>query len=579
MQISKSNRLIILLELIIPTTLLILGIYHGFLQTLYRAGLIREDSFFHLNYYQGLTLHGVINAIVLTTFFAVAFGNATIVYFLKKKLNDTVNWISFTLMLVGTLLAAWAMLSGNASVLYTFYPPLKAHPFFYLGAALLVVGSWVAFFNWLPLYISWYKENPDKKTPMAVYGTLANFIIWFFATIPVAVEIIFFLIPWSAGWVDNINIMLTRVLFWFFGHPLVYFWLLPAYIMYYAFLPKLAGGKLFSDYAGRLVFALFIIFSIPVGLHHQFAEPAVSQNLKLIHAFFTFGVAIPSFLTAFTIAASLEHAGRNNGAKGIFGWMGKLPYFRQDKFLFAYLICGLFIFIFGGLTGIVNASYNMNMVVHNTAWLPGHFHLTVAGPVLLAIWGMTIHLLHRLTGKEIKLPRWNVMVPYLWMAGLALFSTGLMTGGLMGEPRRTNLGMTYMDPTNSDFFKPEWIFTTFSTVMGGIIMTISSLMYFAVFFSTLFGKKSFEPSLEFPVSEAYHDEKNINLVKNLTPWTIVALVLIAFAYTPAIREAIKNTGPGSPRYEPGNPIPMEPSASVKEKEKMKETVEYHEGQE
>ncbi|NNC94041.1 MAG: cytochrome C oxidase subunit I [Chitinophagales bacterium] len=574
MNISKGNRVIILLELIIPTVLLVIGIYHGFLQTLYRAGLIREDSFFHLNYYQGLTLHGVINAIVLTTFFAVAFGNATIIFFLKKEINKTLNWISFSLMLVGTLLAAWAMLSGNASVLYTFYPPLKAHPFFYLGAALLVVGSWVAFFGWIPLYRQWYKENPDKKTPLAVYGTMANFIIWFIASIPVAVEIIFFLIPWSAGWVDNINIMLTRVLFWFFGHPLVYFWLLPAYIMYYTMLPKLAGGKLYSDYAGRLVFALFIILSIPVGLHHQFAEPAIGQNLKLIHAIFTFGVAIPSFLTAFTISASLEHAGRNNGAKGLFGWMFKLPYFKKDKFLFAYLICGLFIFIFGGFTGMVNASYSMNAVVHNTGWMPGHFHMTVGGPVLLAIWGMTIHLLHKLSGKEIKLPSWNVMVPYLWMIGLAFFSTGLMVGGLLGEPRRTNMGMTYMDPSNSDFFKPEWILTTFTTVMGGIMMTISSIMYFAVFFGTLFSKRSKEPELDFPVAEAYHDEKNIGFVKNLAPWTIVAVIIIVFAYYPPIKQAIENTGPGSPRYEPGNPIPLEPTSAIDEAED-ESIVKYH----
>ncbi len=56
--------------------------------------------------------------------------------------------------------------------------------------------------------------------------------------------------------------ILYQHLFWFFGHPLVYFWLLPAYVMYYTMLPKLAGGKLFSDLAGRLVFMLFIVFSV-----------------------------------------------------------------------------------------------------------------------------------------------------------------------------------------------------------------------------------------------------------------------------------------------------------------------------
>ncbi len=143
MQISKNLKRLIYWELGIPLTLLTIGIYHGLMQTIYRAGVIHQSSFAHLDYYQGLTLHGVINAIVLTSFFAVAFGHATMAFYLKKEPHRWVAWLSFWLMTVGTVMAAWAMLSGKASVLYTFYPPLKAHPLFYLGAALLIVGSWI----------------------------------------------------------------------------------------------------------------------------------------------------------------------------------------------------------------------------------------------------------------------------------------------------------------------------------------------------------------------------------------------------------------------------------------------------
>ena len=72
MQVSKTFKRIIFLELAIPVALLTLGIYHGLMQTVYRAGVLQQTSFVKLDYYQGLTLHGVINAIVLTTFFAVA---------------------------------------------------------------------------------------------------------------------------------------------------------------------------------------------------------------------------------------------------------------------------------------------------------------------------------------------------------------------------------------------------------------------------------------------------------------------------------------------------------------------------
>lgn len=555
-KINKSSKIILLIEIIFPIVLLILGIYNGLLQTLYRSGVIQGNSFLGIEYYQGLTLHGVINAIVLTTFFAVAFGNALMMFYLRKQLNKFTNILSVVLMVGGTLMAALAMLSGKASVLYTFYAPLMAHPAFYLGLALAVVGSWVAFFGWIPLYTSWRKENPDKKTPLAVWGMLANFIIWFLASLSVATEILFFLLPWSLGWVDGINVELTRTLFWFFGHPLVYFWLLPAYIMYYTILPNVAGGKLYSDKAGRLVFALFIILSIPIGTHHQFMEPGIEKGYKLIHSILTFGVAIPSLLTAFTVAASLEYAGRKNGAKGLLDWMFKLPYFDKNKYLFAYGILGLFIFIRGGAGGIVNASYSLNATVHNTGWIPGHFHLTVGGPVFLAILGLSLYMLTKLLGKEVKYKTLNLMVPYFWFIGLMIFSTGLKMGGLeYGEPRRTNMGLSYLN-IGGENFEPFWLFTTLTTVMGGIIMTLAAIFYFIAFFGTLFSKSTSEGGVvEFPVSEAYHDEVNIKPFHKLLPWAIAAVLIIAVAYYGPIKNTLKNSITKSPTYLPSSPVP------------------------
>ena len=310
--VDRSWSRLIQIELLFPTLLLTLGIYHGLLQTLYRAGIIKSASFLGLEYYQGLTLHGVVNAIVFTTFFAVAFGNALFVYYLEKP-NRFLAWTSMWLMLVGTLFAAYAMLIGQASVLYTFYPPLKAHPLFYIGATGIVVGSWLSFFNWIPVYLRSRRTNSQSKTPLAIVGILSAFIVWFIATIPLAVEVLGMLIPWSMGWISGINVTVARTLFWFFGHPLVYFWLLPAYTMFYAMLPEVAGGKLFSDKAARLTFMLFVVFSAPVGLHHQFSDPGIGATWKWLHALVTFGVALPSFITAFTLAASLEYAAKEKG--------------------------------------------------------------------------------------------------------------------------------------------------------------------------------------------------------------------------------------------------------------------------
>jgi len=546
--LSNGFRQLILLELLVPSVLLVFGIYHGFIQTLYRAGIIRAESFLGIEYYQGLTIHGVVNALVYTTFFAVAFGNALVARFLEREPRAAPAWISALTMAIGTALAAFAMFSGKASVLYTFYPPLQAHPTFYIGAALLVVGSWISFFSWIPAYRAWRSEHAGQKTPLAIVGIFATFIVWLIATLPLAYEVLVLLIPWSLGWVREINVPLARTLFWFFGHPLVYFWLLPAYVMYYVMLPRIAGGKLYSDFAGRLVFMLFIVLSAPVGLHHQFGDPGISVSWKWLHTILTFGVALPSLLTAFTVAASLEYASRQKGGRGLFAWWGRLPYWDRDRWLFGYLFVGLVLFVFGGITGLINASFGINNVVHNTSWLPGHFHMTVGGPTFLAFIGMTLYLVSKLTGKPVRLRSLTVAVPYLWLAGIVLFSTALSLNGIDGEPRRTNLGLTYTNP-GSDLFVAEWVPLARLTAVGGAVMTLSMVAYFGVLFTTLLSRRTAEPVLDFPEAEPYHDE-DPRFVRDFTPWVIVAVLLCLLAYAPTLYEVSQSTFFGSPGYDP-----------------------------
>ena len=64
--------------------------------------------------------------------------------------------------------------------------------------------------------------------------------------------------------------------------------------------------------------------------------------------------------------------------------------------------------------------------------MPGHFHMTVAGPVFLAIIGMSIYLYSKTSGKRIYLPKINVIIPYLWLIGVLTVSF-LMGTGFSGE--------------------------------------------------------------------------------------------------------------------------------------------------
>ena len=274
-------------------------------------------------YYLSVTAHGTLMALVFTTFFIMGLGYALVPRALGRPLlHEGLAWVSFWIALAGTLATLTAIFVGKASVLYTFYPPLKAHPAFYIGLTLLVVGSWGWGFAVLRTLRAWRREHAGVPIPLPVLGFATTIIVWYIATVGVACEMLFLLIPWSLGIEKTINPELARTLFWWFGHPLVYFWLLPAYVVWYTVLPRAAGGKLFSDNLARLVFVLFIVLSSPVGLHHQAMDPGIPAGWKLFHTFNTMWILFPSFVTAFTIIASLEVAGRARGGTGLLNWIG-----------------------------------------------------------------------------------------------------------------------------------------------------------------------------------------------------------------------------------------------------------------
>ncbi|WP_340690214.1 cbb3-type cytochrome c oxidase subunit I [Hydrogenobacter thermophilus] len=577
MKVEGSIKTVILGEIIFPILLLIFGIYHGLMQALYRAGIIKDMSFLGIEYYQGLTLHGVINAVVFTTMVIVAFGNAVFLYYLKKPLRPAVQWASFLMMVIGTLMAAWAMFAGKANVLYTFYLPLIAHPAFYIGAALLLVGSIVPlFFDWAPNYISWRREHPGEKVPLAVFGVFVNHIMWVIMLVPVVITVVFQMLPLSLGLVSEVNPSLSRTLFWAFGHPLVYFWLLPAYTMLYTVLPKIVTGegKLYSDSAARFAFILFILFSFPVGLHHQFTEPAVTNSYKLVQALFTFGVAVPSMLTAFTVAASLEYSIKSKYPEvknSLFYWWTKIPYIslEGDKWLVSYFMAGLFLFFVGGITGIVNASYNVNLVVHNTSFVPGHFHTTVGGLVTLSLLGISLYLVSKLMGKEIRFKGLAVLAPWLWWQGMLIFEYAMSVAGLHGFPRRTNTGISYLNP-DSPLYRPEWVGYAELSAFAAFIIVLGFIFWAISFFGTLLSPSVREGSLEFPTAEALHDEKAPAL-NRLTPWFAISVALFVLSYIPALYDVTKRgVFFDSPGYTDKNPVPITKPQSAKEEKSTAE---------
>jgi len=522
--LTPANRLI-LAHIWVAIIAFGLGAMMAVMQALARAGIELPFGTARL-YYLSVTAHGVLEALVFTTFFIMALGYVVADTTLGRIRGMGWAWGGFWVAVVGTVMTTLAILSGTSTVLYTFYPPLEAHPTFYIGATLLVIGSWVWCGVMIGSFRSWRAAHREERVPLAMHGMLTTVAIWILATAGLAVEVLVFILPWSLGYVDRIDPIVARTYFWWFGHPLTYFWLLPAYVLWYTVIPKIAGGKLFSDAVTRVVFVQFVLFSTPVGLHHQFTDPGISSGWKLVHTFTTYAIMFPSLVTAFTVIASLELAGRTRGGTGTFGWIRVLPW--GDPF-FSGVALAMLTFALGGFGGAINAAYAMNAMIHNTAWIQGHFHLTVGTAVALTFMGATYWLMPRLTGRAIAFPRVAAVQPWLWFVGMQCFSIPSHIAGLMGMPRRV-----YTGEFQGVEAAQAWIPLVNLSAVGGVILFISAMLYVGVVVGTmLVAPRGALLPIEYAES-LVTVTPGPSLWDRLGFWSAVAVVLIVIAYGPPL---------------------------------------------
>jgi cytochrome c oxidase subunit 1 len=421
------------------------------------------------HYYRSVTAHGTVMAYVFPTLVAMGFGYAITELALKRPLIGLRwAWAGFWMVMAGTAMASAPIAAGKASVLYTFYPPMIGSVFYYLGVVLVVVGSWV----WVALMAinlrAWKKGNPGKSVPLAMFGNVAGAYLWAWTSVGAAVEIIFLILPVALGLKDTIDAGLARVFFSWTLHAIVYFWLMPTYIAFYTIVPRAIGGRLYSDTMGRIAFVLFLVFSMPIGIHHLFADPQVGAGFKFVHGVFTAMVSVPTLLTVFTIVASVEIAARLRGGKGLLGWVKALPWGNPTMLAvtFSFIMLG-----FGGAGGIINMSYQLNETIHNTQWVTGHFHLIFAGAIVIMYFVVAYDLWPQLT-RCLALPTWLMKAQlWLWFVGMMILTMPWHWVGLLGMPRR----MAYFDYTHPALQPQAW--TVVAGTIGGFLLVLSSLLF------------------------------------------------------------------------------------------------------
>lgn len=210
--------------------------------------------------------------------------------------------------------------------------------------------------------------------------------------------------------------VLWQHLFWLFGHPEVYIIFLPAAGIVSTLLPVFANRPIVSYRWIVLAVIATGFLSFGLWVHHMFTV-GLPQLAQVFFTMVSMLVAIPTGIQIFVWLATL--------------WTGRPVY--QVPML--WLIGFLFIFVAGGLTGVMLAMVPFNWQAHDTHFVVAHLHYVVIGGMLFPFVAGLYYWLPHFSGRmpSDKLARWG-----FWLTFIGFNTTFLVMHltGLLGMPRR-----------------------------------------------------------------------------------------------------------------------------------------------
>ena len=387
-------------------------------------------------YYAALTGHGVSALILWPIFFEVA----AMVFASSILLNAQVfsmrlGWTAFGLMVAGVLLLQGAILTGEASVTFTAYPPLVATPWFYVGYLVFAVGALLAVVNFaLTIAAARSSGAHEGSLPLLTYGVAVAAILALFSIASGLVALVPALL-YAQGWVGSVEPIVYRGWFWGLGHTLQYVNVVAMVVAWYGIAAlALRAGPVNQKFT-RIGFILYLVFTVPVLGHHFLVDPALTTEVKLVGGtMFGFALGIPSLMHGLAVIGGAEAAMRKLGPASLFGWLRRIRWGNPG---IAALTCSLLLFGIGGWSGTAQTTLQLNMVSHNTMWIPGHLHGVVVGGTTLAFMGFAYYLVPLLVRRELWSYRLATVQAYLYGFGLLWMILAMSWAGTLGVPRRT----------------------------------------------------------------------------------------------------------------------------------------------
>lgn len=388
-------------------------------------------------FYLALTAHGFDVLLVWIMFFEVAVLYFACAILLGSRLAaPKVAWVAYWMMLGGAIITNIAVLRGDSSVMFTSYVPMKAAPDFYLGIIIFAVGVLLACFVFFgTLVIAKQDKTYTGSVPLVVFGATVAAIIAVF-TIAAGAIILIPTLLWSVGYIGHIDTLMYKIVWWAMGHSSQQVNVVVQISLWYALAAVLFGAKPLSEKVSRTAFLLYILFLQLASVHHLLVEPGLSSEYKIFNTSYALYLAVlGSMIHGLTVPGAVEAAQRKKGYnKGLFEWLRKAPWGNPAFSGFALSVV-LFGFL-GGITGVMMGAEQLNIIIHNTLYVPGHFHGTVVVGTTLAFMAFSYWLVPVLWQKELVFPGLAKWQPYLFGLGMGLVSVFMMGAGTLGVPRR-----------------------------------------------------------------------------------------------------------------------------------------------
>jgi cytochrome c oxidase subunit 1 len=388
-------------------------------------------------FYMVLTAHGIDMLIFWIIFFEVA-----VLYFASSTLlrcrlaTPKIAWAAYALMLIGAIVNNVSVFQGSSSVMMTSYVPMMAHWSFYLGLILFAVGALIACFVFFgTLVVAKREKTYQGSVPLVTFGAITAAIIAVF-TISSGAIILIPTFLMSIGLINEVDPLIYRTIWWAFGHSSQQINVAAHISIWYAVAAIAFGAKPMSERVSRGAFLLYILFLQLASAHHLLADPGISTEWKVVNtSYFMYFAVLASMIHALSIPGAMEVAQRARGYnKGLFEWLRKAPW-GNPTFSGVFIALVGFGFL-GGITGVMMGTEQLNLLIHNTIYVPGHFHATVVIGTTLTFMALTYFLIPVLFQREMIAPGLAKIQPYLFGFSMYFFCLVMMGAGTLGVSRR-----------------------------------------------------------------------------------------------------------------------------------------------